>query len=928
MSVSTPGDVSIETLAEEFLDRRRRGERPTLNEYVARYPLLAAEILEFFPVLGLVEEFKPGTGETSGSIAGSLIPGLAVAPERLGDFRLLREVGRGGMGIVYEAEQESLGRRVALKVLRTHRLLDPKVVLRFHREAKAAARLHHTNIVPVFGVGEHEGAHFYVMQFIQGLALDAVLAEIRRIATTGTQTGAPSAPDRLVASETHRGDTTVADLVHSLATGRFATAQLTEPGSSTLSCPAADHDEETAITLAGQTGFSTATDSSRQYAHSVARVGLQVAEALDYAHQHGILHRDIKPSNLLLDAHGMVWVTDFGLAKVASDGDLTCTGDIVGTVRYMAPERFEGRCDARADVYALGLTLYELLARQPAFDALDRASLIRQVTQEGPKALRQLDPAIPRDLHTIVHTAIARDPADRYASAAELRDELDRFLSDRPIRSRPISPPEHYWRWCKRNPGLAVASTIACVMTIAIAILATAAAAHNGRLATQLKDQRDEARQNLIQAYTSEADARRHSRRVGQRFDALDAIARAMRLAASVGIGEPERAKLRNQAIAAMGLPDMRVAWQVESPDSKTDGFAIDPDFKRYVSVSDEGIVSLRRIADERAIQTLKSDSHHPVGRTGLFSPDGRYLALQSKTDRGLLEVWDLKTSRLTIRDPDVSISNAASWVFHPSQSQIAVGRNDGSIVFLELESGRELRRFSIEVGRPGAIAINCDATKLAVARVISGMVTIIAIDSGRIVNELSNPDHVFHLAWNPRKPDVLAMGVEDHTVRVWDVLTSRVLNVFEGENYGGMIVAFHPGGDLLASRGWHGVLRLWDTRTNRQILSMPSAWRDQLYFGNAGARLSPHGTADRVGSLEVSYETECRTLLREPTSTLTDIGTLAIDRAGKLLAAANTQGIALWDVTTGTQLGLLPRVLRGAQVHFEPAGACAPATR
>ena len=148
--------------------------------------------------------------------------------ERLGDFRLLREVGRGGMGIVYEAEQESLGRRVALKVLRSHRLHDPKILIRFHREAKAAARLHHTNIVPVFGVGEHEGVHFYVMQFIRGLAFDAVLAEVRRLRGSGTKGRTAARIVRL--SSTAAGDLTVTDLAQSLATGRFVVARPMEPG--------------------------------------------------------------------------------------------------------------------------------------------------------------------------------------------------------------------------------------------------------------------------------------------------------------------------------------------------------------------------------------------------------------------------------------------------------------------------------------------------------------------------------------------------------------------------------------------------------------------------------------------------------------------------------------------------------------------------
>src|SRR5262245_5221571 len=169
----------VDELAEEFAERYRRGERPPVAEYTAKYPQWADEIRELFPALVMMEEFKPQAGEATGdyAVTGSSRPPL----ERLGDYRILREVGRGGMGIVYEAEQESLGRHVALKVMPRHSLLDPQRLRRFQREARAAARLHHTNIVPVFGVAEHEGLHYYVMQFIQGEALDKVLDELRRL---------------------------------------------------------------------------------------------------------------------------------------------------------------------------------------------------------------------------------------------------------------------------------------------------------------------------------------------------------------------------------------------------------------------------------------------------------------------------------------------------------------------------------------------------------------------------------------------------------------------------------------------------------------------------------------------------------------------------------------------------------------------------
>ena len=381
--------------------------------------------------------------------------------ERLGDYRILREVGRGGMGVVYEAEQESLGRRVALKVLPDAALSDVQQVLRFQREARAAARLHHTNIVPVFGVGRDDGHHYYVMQFIPGMGLDAVLEELRRLRRgTGARPVSPGADG-------------AAAVAKAILTGRFSlTDPLGEPGADGAAAtvtaignpptlapthPVASPDiTPPTVSLPGASADSLArSDPDRTFFRSVARIGLQVAEALEYANRQGVLHRDVKPSNLLLDPKGNVWVADFGLAKSADAEDLTHTGDIVGTVRYMAPERFQGRCDARSDVYALGLTLYELLALRPAFAASDRHELMRRVMSEAPERLRELVPHLPRDLETIVTKAIDREPARRYATAAALADDLQRFLDDKPIKARRITAAEQAWRWARRNPAVA-----------------------------------------------------------------------------------------------------------------------------------------------------------------------------------------------------------------------------------------------------------------------------------------------------------------------------------------------------------------------------------------------------------------------------------------------------------------------------------------
>ncbi len=411
----------IDELAEEFVARFRRGERPALSEYVRRYPELADEIREVIPALVAMEQLKPDSSDASAH------PPSGERLDRIGDYRILREIGRGGMGIVYEAEQVSLGRHVALKVLPHAGRGSPTYLERFRREAKAAGKLHHTNIVPVFGVGESDGVHYYAMQYIHGEGLDRVLRDLRVLRKTGPSTTAP-----------------VGTVAQSLATGRFALGDAAAP-------PAADP------TPPPEAPSGTLTNSQAEggYCRALARVGLQAAEALAYAHKQGVVHRDIKPANLILDLQGTVWITDFGLAKAEGSDELTGTGDIVGTVRYMAPERFEGASLPQGDVYALGVTLYEMLTLRPAFDDSNPGRLIQKIVTEDPIPPRQLDRSIPRDLETIVLKAIAREAAARYASAEVLADDLRRFLSDRPIRARRTPLAERFWRWCRRNPAVA-----------------------------------------------------------------------------------------------------------------------------------------------------------------------------------------------------------------------------------------------------------------------------------------------------------------------------------------------------------------------------------------------------------------------------------------------------------------------------------------
>jgi serine/threonine protein kinase/WD40 repeat protein len=475
MSTSGSGSRSalVLELAEEFLDRYRAGEHPPLREYIERHPELAADIREVFPAMAMMENIAL-TDETIDA-AGN---GSAPAPRlvQLGDFRVLREVGRGGMGIVYEAEQVSLGRHVALKVLPPQSHRDSKHRRRFEREARAAARLHHTNIVPVFGVGEHEETPYYVMQFIQGQGLDAVLDELKRLranpapegdgngnTTNNTNRDGATAP----MTAAHR-DMSAADVARSLLTGRFEPAAPPPdepPGGPKPANGSSDARSASSLALPGGEGRGQA--KRRTYWEGVARLGHQVAEALAYAHAQGIVHRDIKPSNLLLDNRGTVWVADFGLAKAQDQQDLTHTGDLLGTLRYMPPEAFGGKAGERGDIYALGLTLYEMLAFRPAFDESDRGRLVKQVTTEAPPRLKKLNPEVPRDLETIVQKAIERDPSHRYATAADLADDLRRFADDEPVLARRASNLERLARWGRRNPMIAALASAVGLLTLA-----------------------------------------------------------------------------------------------------------------------------------------------------------------------------------------------------------------------------------------------------------------------------------------------------------------------------------------------------------------------------------------------------------------------------------------------------------------------------
>jgi serine/threonine protein kinase len=447
-----------------YVEALEDGRDPDRDRLLAAHPDLRPDLETFLAGHDEMQRLTAPLRAARGGDAHELIEAPRQRPDdppaglgELGDFRLLSEVGRGGMGVVYEAEQISLRRRVALKVLPFASAIDPRRLHRFKTEALAAAHVQHEKIVPVHAVGCERGVHYYAMQFIDGQSLAALIGELRVLRDEG-----PESPS-----------------------GGGATSAAT-----TISR------ERSADRL--------------RYFGRVAGLGRQAAVALEHAHQAGIVHRDVKPGNLLLDLRGQLWVTDFGLAQFAGDIGLTITGEMLGTLRYASPEQVlarRGIVDHRSDVYSLGATLYELLTLRPPFDGRDRSALIRQIADDEPTPPRSLEPSIPAELETIVLKALRKEPADRYATAREMADDLQRFLDGRPILARRPTPSERLRAWSRRHPAM-VGSGVAALILLSVASLVSTAIVRREQARTLAEQRKAEAAYRREHQRAEEAEAR------------------------------------------------------------------------------------------------------------------------------------------------------------------------------------------------------------------------------------------------------------------------------------------------------------------------------------------------------------------------------------------------------------------------------------
>jgi serine/threonine protein kinase/Tfp pilus assembly protein PilF len=422
----------LTSILDRYLSELERGVPQDPRRLVEEHPDLAAPLELYLDSLTDLQGVSAGFSNSTDE---------ADAPEdessgqkRLGDFILGAEIGRGGMGVVYEARQISLARGVAIKVLPFAAVLDSKQIARFKNEAQAAAQLHHPNIVPVFAVGAERGVHYYAMQLIDGQPLDRAIRDLRRQARIEDDL------DICLDDEESKIDRALEDL-----------------------CPSTNN------------SFLTENSTNRRaYFDTAVRLGIDAANALHAAHEYGVVHRDIKPSNLLLDHHGKIWITDFGLARCQNDVTLTKTGDVVGTMRYMSPEQALGQTamvDHRTDVYSLAVTLYELLTLHPAIPGDDQPAVLRCIDQREPQRLRKLCPEIPADLETVVMKAMSRERDERYTTAKEFADDLRRVLEgQRPI-AQPPTIPDRISKWARRHKRVVgVAASIGVCAALGFAL--------------------------------------------------------------------------------------------------------------------------------------------------------------------------------------------------------------------------------------------------------------------------------------------------------------------------------------------------------------------------------------------------------------------------------------------------------------------------
>ncbi|QDV86443.1 protein kinase domain-containing protein [Planctomycetes bacterium TBK1r] len=808
---ASESESDLADLVDEIIDQLRSGENIDTAEYVRRFPGHADRIERLIPTLrylGEVKDITIGDSLTNDADLSANLGGSddALLFEQLGDFQIVREIGRGGMGIVYEANEVSLDRRVALKVLPFASISSERQLARFKVEAQAAAGLHHSGIVPVYSVGCDRGVHYYAMQYIDGTSLALVLKEFRLASTR-----------------------------HSVSIGDPGSAERTEPSTHS---PAEQPSGPSNRAGSGDVSGSESASEARQHFRSMANLAIQAAEALEHAHQSGVIHRDIKPGNLLLDGEGKLWITDFGLARIEQDSELTMTGDLVGTLRYMSPEQATSKSSAvdhRCDVYSLGATLYELLTRRPAFAGDDRQDLLRKIISVDPVPPSKWNPRIPGDLETIVMKAMEKDRDARYVDAQAMADDLRCYLEDRPIAARRPTSLARIRKWGRRHPAI-VRSSLAMLSVIALAWMIGSVLIVRQSAKTQAALSR--ATENFKQ---SESNRARAEKAIDRRERLL--YVRGLGLAAKAwrdGDGAGAAALMRSNPayqsqpglrgfewhfLDSLLLPPDNVVFQ---SDQELTASAVSRDGNLIAIGDAEGTIRLIRASGK----PLSLDGHRgPVQSLDLDSNDQR---LASCGEDGTIRIWDVANGQAI---DVIQSGHEGKPVFAVRYSNdgtsLASGGGDGNVRLWEVVTMAVLVGHRRDV-RTVEFAPD-DAT------IASGSndrdVRIWRVATEKSIRRLRGHTGMVLCTTFTADGRYLISGSNDHTIRFWNHATGEEVCVVREHRDGVQTLAILADGGIVAGdRG--GNLRIWRIRGRKPV----DRFQNDGFWRFLSVQLSPDG--------------------------------------------------------------------------------------
>lgn len=649
--------------------------------------------------------------------------------------------------------------------------------------------------------------------------------------------------------------------------------------------------------------------SFRGRARAAAQIISRIARAVHHAHQRGILHRDLKPGNILLDGERTPFLADFGIAKwLERDNRLTIGGATLGTPHYMSPEQAAGTSvglTTSADIYSLGAILYELLAGQPPFVADNSLETLRLVTQTPPAPLRNFHASIAKDLEVICLKCLAKEPAGRYSSAAALADDLDRWLEGRTIIARPSKAPERLWRWAKRNPALATASSAAIALFLALSIGSTIAAARLRASNQRAVAAEKSARKELRTASLAEAKATVQSGAMGQRFATLAALQRA----AEVHVD----ADLRTQAFTALMLPDVKVDRTWDDRYASNSPAAFDSTLERYAVEVAAGTLSLRRVKDQKEIANLAVPAGNPrVLYVAPFSPDDSKVAARFAND--LVRVYDAGSGKVLFDLPDRPTASsgrayAYDFGFTPDGREFAAALPTGGVSFHDPIDGRETSRL-VAATIPSAIALSPDGRKLALVGKMSGSVEIYDRATSRLEQTLSHADLVFHMVWRPGNSNQLATSSRDNKVFLWDAGTGEQLHLLQGHEGISPLLAFHPSGKLLASTSRDFSVRFWDVESGSCVLNAHGIYGEPaMRFSRDGRAIALGSEGTRLSIAQFAFDAPCREFFRCNSGDWYNRASgMSVNRDGKLLAITlRSFGVHLFSTESGKRVGQLP---------------------